>query len=83
MIDDIGAETGSEHSDSKASDFIHRLIYKVTSARQDKVTIYTTNLTSEKLYQMYDSKLVSRITQKQQYIIFKDTSDKRKEVLPF
>ncbi|MFP5180124.1 AAA family ATPase [Bacillus altitudinis] len=83
VIDDIGAETGSEHSDSKASDFIHRLIYKVTSARQDKVTIYTTNLTSEKLYQMYDSKLVSRITQKQQYIIFKDTSDKRKEVLPF
>ncbi|MFJ5965162.1 ATP-binding protein [Bacillus sp. NPDC093026] len=83
VIDDLGAETGSEHSDSRASDFIHRLIYKVTSARQDKATIYTTNLTSKKLYQMYDSKLVSRIMQKQQYIVFKETSDKREMKLPF
>ncbi|MGY8620341.1 AAA family ATPase [Bacillus safensis] len=83
VIDDLGAETGSEHSDSRASDFIHRLIYKVTSARQDKATIYTTNLTSKKLYQMYDSKLVSRIMQKQQYIVFKETSDKREMELPF
>ncbi|MGE6628976.1 AAA family ATPase [Bacillus sp. NPDC077027] len=82
VIDDIGAETGSEHSDNKASDFIHRLIYKVTSSRQDKVTIYTTNLTSQKLVQMYDRKLVSRITRNQQYIVFKETSDKR-ESLPF
>lgn len=83
VIDDLGAETGSEHSNSEASNFIHKILYAVTSARQHKATIYTTNLTGDKLKQMYDTKLVSRITKRSKYILFKNTFDKRDEELPF
>lgn len=83
VIDDVGAETGSEHSKSEATNFIHKILYAVTSARQDKTTIYTSNLTGDKLKQMYDTKLVSRMTKKSKYILFKDTFDKRDEELPF
>ncbi|WP_345808613.1 ATP-binding protein [Bacillus pumilus] len=83
VIDDVGAETGSEHSKSEATNFIHKILYAVTSARQDKATIYTSNLTGDKLKQMYDTKLVSRMTKRSKYILFKETFDKRDEELPF
>ncbi|NRF06177.1 ATP-binding protein [Bacillus safensis] len=83
VIDDVGAETGSEHSKSEATNFIHKILYAVTSARQDKATIYTSNLTGDKLKQMYDTKLVSRMTKRSKYILFRDTFDKRDEELPF
>ncbi len=82
-LDDIGAETGAIDTDKAASDFVQRVLYAITSARQDKSTIVTTNLSSQTLFKMYDKKLVSRLLKNPKYVIFKETKDKRMANLPF
>lgn len=83
VLDDLGAETGAIDTDKTASDFVQRILYAVTSARQNKCTIYTMNLTSKTLLKMYDSKLVSRLFRNPKYIIFKESKDKRMTSIPF
>jgi DNA replication protein DnaC len=83
VLDDLGAETGAIDSDKGASNFVHRVLYAVANARQDKATITTTNLKSETLFGMYDSKLVSRLLKQATYVIFKETKDKRLQNLLF
>ncbi len=82
-LDDIGAETGAIDTDKTATDFVQRVLYAITSTRQDKATIVTTNLTSEVLFKMYDKKLVSRLLKNPKYVLFKETKDKRLSNIPF
>jgi DNA replication protein DnaC len=83
VLDDVGAETGAMDTDKRASDFIHRVLYGITNARQNKSTITTTNLGSKDLYSMYDKKIVSRLFRKPKFIVYENTKDKRINQLPF
>ncbi|MDH5160490.1 DnaA ATPase domain-containing protein [Heyndrickxia oleronia] len=82
-LDDVGAETGAIDTDKTASDFVQRILYAITSTRQDKATILTTNLSSEVLFNMYDKKVVSRLLKNPKYVLFKETKDKRLASIPF
>lgn len=83
VLDDIGAETGAIDTDKTATNFVQRILYAITTTRQDKSTFITTNLSSETLFNMYDKKLVSRMFKRPKFIIFKETKDKRLMNLPF
>lgn len=83
VLDDIGSETGAIDTDKTATDFVQRIFYAVTNSRQDKVTICTTNLSSDTLITMYDKKLVSRLLKNPKYVLFKVTKDKRMTNIPF
>lgn len=83
VLDDLGAETGAIRTDKTASDFVQRILYGVTNSRQNKPTILTTNLTGESMKKMYDQKLISRLFKKPEFIMFKDSLDKRISNLPF
>lgn len=61
VIDDLGSEVGRIGSRMQASDFISRVLYEIMNSRQDKATIITTNLSSNEIAKMYDSKLISRM----------------------
>jgi DNA replication protein DnaC len=82
-LDDLGAETGAINSDKAATDFVQRILYAISTTRQDKATLITTNLSSESLFKMYDSKLISRLFNKPKFIVFKETKDKRMTSIPF
>lgn len=82
-LDDIGAETGAIETDKTATDFVQRVLYSITTTRQDKATIITTNLSSQTLFKMYDRKAVSRLLKKPKYIVFTETKDKRLSDIPF
>lgn len=83
VLDDLGAEVGNEDTDKKASDFIGRMLRAISNARQDKVTIITTNLTGAKLNTIYDSKTLSRLNKNAKVVLFKETKDKRRVDLGF
>jgi DNA replication protein DnaC len=82
-LDDLGAETGAIDTEKNATDFVQRVLYAVTNARQKKATITTTNLSSKTLYTMYDKKLISRLFKSPKFIVFAETKDKRINQLPF
>jgi DNA replication protein DnaC len=82
-LDDLGAESGSSETDKSASDFTQRVLNAVTTARQDKSTITTTNLSGQKMRQMYDGRIVSRLLKNPRFIVFKETKDKRISGIPF
>lgn len=79
VLDDLGAETGSIHSDKVATDYTTQILYAVLNARQDKPTIFTTNLSNENLIKKYDTKLISRMFKGAEghFIRFSKTTDKR------
>lgn len=83
VLDDLGAETGAIDTDKSATDFVQRVLYGITNTRQDKSTIITTNLNGETLFSMYDKKLISRLLRNPEYVVFKETKDKRTNKLPF
>lgn len=83
VLDDLGAESGAINTDKQATDFVQRVLYGVTNSRQNKATILTTNLDGIKLKSMYDSKLVSRLMRNPEFVIFKESKDKRLSKLPF
>lgn len=73
VLDDIGAETGDINTDRHASDYTSRILRSILNGRQDKSTIFTTNLSSEKIMQMYDPKLVDRMLKNIEIIKFNNT----------
>lgn len=81
VLDDLGAEIGNINTNKQASDFASRFFRSLVDARQDKSTIYTTNLSSAKLGEVYDRKVVSRVLRgtkaKDGFVIFKETKDLR------
>ncbi|MFJ5771597.1 hypothetical protein [Psychrobacillus sp. NPDC093180] len=83
VIDDLGAESGAIDTEKTATDFVHKFLYALSTSRQDKVTIYTTNLTSNSLMALYDKKLISRFFKKPKFIVFKETKDYRIGDIPF
>lgn len=80
VLDDIGSYVGAVGTNKKAGDFAHRVLYSVLDQRQDKSTIFTTNLSWKELGEMYDSKLVSRMSKNMHTVLFKSTTDKRAEL---
>jgi DNA replication protein DnaC len=83
VLDDLGAETGAIKTDKQATDFVQRILYGVANTRQSKATILTTNLDGKTLYTMYDQKLVSRLFKNREFVIFKESKDKRVSNFPF
>ncbi|MDA2440074.1 ATP-binding protein [Bacillus cereus] len=83
IVDDLGAELGALDTDTKATNFINRVLFDVFDGRQGKSTIFTTNLTGERLEGAYDERIVSRIFNGFRALVFKDTKDYRRKVLPF
>lgn len=81
VLDDLGAEIGNINTNKQASDFASRFFRSLVDARQDKSTIYTTNLSSAKLGEVYDRKVVSRVLRgtkaKNGFVIFNNTKDLR------
>lgn len=77
VLDDLGAETGNEQTEKRASDFTGRILRAVANSRQKKVTIVTTNLGGTQLNKMYDGKTLSRLSKNREVVIFKETIDKR------
>lgn len=77
VIDDLGAETGDVDTGKRATDFVSRIIRAVLNGRQDKPTIFTTNLSRESLQLIYDKKLVSRAMKNMALIHFEKSRDKR------
>lgn len=83
MLDDLSAESGAIDIEKAATDFVHKFLYALSSSRQHKVTIYTTNLSSTTLTKLYDEKLLSRCFKKPKFIVFKETKDYRIGDVPF
>ena len=83
VLDDIGAETGNINTDKEASDFISRVLRAIVNGRQDKSTIFTTNLSSKKLLSMYDAKLVDRMLKDSRVIKYSDTISYRTKSISF
>ncbi|WP_035053437.1 ATP-binding protein [Carnobacterium pleistocenium] len=81
VLDDIGSSVGAVGTTKRASDFSHRVLYSVMDQRQDKSTIFTTNLSWKELEEMYDGKLISRMSKNMKTVIFKKTVDKRMDGL--
>jgi DNA replication protein DnaC len=81
LIDDLGAEVGAIGTEKRASDFINKVIKGVLEERDEKPTIFTTNLNSVQLANIYDERLLSRILRgtKGHTLTFNETADKRFE----
>lgn len=82
VLDDLGAESGSTDSNRQASDFIQRLLYAVSNARQGMSTFTTTNFTGKQLFNKYDAKTVSRLLGDSKVLKF-TTADQRLANLGF
>ncbi|MEG7356767.1 ATP-binding protein [Bacillus sp. 0209A] len=73
VIDDLGSEVGDTDNEKRtAPDFIQRVWYGVSTGRQGKVTIVTTNLTGIALAKLYDRKTVNRLTAHLEQIDFEE-----------
>ena len=83
VLDDLGAETGSTNTEKTASDYTMRILKGIADSRQDKPTIFTSNLNREALGHMYDAKTVSRLLRNTYVIKFEDTTDKRIKNIEF
>lgn len=77
VIDDLGAETNDA---SKAKEYIYKTLQAVMQNRQNKSTIFTSNVSSAVIGQVYGERLTSRILRgvAGHSIIFKDATDKRR-----
>lgn len=82
VMDDLGAEVGAITTRSTASDWTTKMLYAVVNGRMKKPTIWTTNLSSKQLQQIYDRKLVSRMLRgaKNHILTFNNTTDKRMDL---
>lgn len=83
VLDDLGAETGSTKTDKRASDYTIRMLKSIGDSRQDKSTIFTTNLERADLNEMYDQKTVSRLLRDTYVISFEESTDKRIRSIEF
>lgn len=87
VIDDLGAENGTMKANGDgvmppAKPFIGDIWYKIFNSRDNKPTIITTNLSSSAIEQIYDYRLLSRMTREtlknDASFIFDDITDKRR-----
>lgn len=73
VLDDLGAETGDVDTMKRATDYKNKTLRAILNGRQDKSTIFTTNLSYNQVISMYDAKLVDRALKKQNIIKFTNT----------
>ncbi|WP_338366137.1 ATP-binding protein, partial [Enterococcus faecalis] len=81
VLDDLGAELGVKQIDdrNKSTNFNNDTLNRIVEARQNKATVFTTNLTGSGLRQAYGERIISRIMSNSQGFVMKieGTSDKR------
>lgn len=80
VIDDLGAELGIFGNKTISTPYNNEVITRITDARTNKSTIYTSNLNAAQLDQAYGERVVSRMANNSAGygFTFKTTSDKRK-----
>ena len=81
VLDDLGAELGVKQINdrNKSTNFNNDTLNRIVEARQNKATIFTTNLTGKEMSQAYGERILSRIMSNSQGFVMKieGTSDKR------
>lgn len=77
VVDDLGAEIGRIDDQTRASDFSYRILNAIVRGREDKSTIYTTNIEPRRMITIWDERVISPLTNNLTKIEFKTTSDKR------
>lgn len=83
ILDDLGAELGALNSNDKATRFINTILFSIFDGRQGKATIVTMNLSSERIEEAYDERIVSRLLGNRVSIVFKETKDFRRRKIEF
>lgn len=83
VLDDLGSEASFKANSSESSEWNQRFLFNILNRRNR--TIITTNLTGAELKEVYNAKIVSRITKgaKDNILKFKETSDKRSNMYDF
>mgnify|MGYP005982942949 CR=1 FL=1 len=78
VLDDIGAELGV--SDPNSTAFNNDTLNRIVEARQDRATIFTTNLPGKTLTKAYGDRIASRMMKNSNGLVFTftETKDKRK-----
>lgn len=81
VLDDLGSESSLKSNTTESSEFNQRVLYAILNSRNR--TIITTNLNSQKMNEIYNPKLVSRIHRAVEGKIIKfteQTKDKRSKI---
>ncbi|CAJ2232220.1 ATP-binding protein [Fructilactobacillus sanfranciscensis] len=83
VLDDLGSEASFKANSSESSEWNQRFLFNILNRRNR--TIITTNLSGAELKEVYNAKIVSRITKgaKDNILKFKETSDKRSSMYDF
>lgn len=78
VIDDIGSELGGANAGNSTT-YNSDTLYSITEARQNKATIFTTNLSSQEIRKAYGERIFSRMAKNSQgySVKFEMTADKR------
>lgn len=85
VIDDLGAELGRIEEPSKPTTYNLDTLTSLVEARLNKATIFTSNLNSDQIFNLYGERIYSRIingasTKEGMHAFrFKTTEDKRKK----
>ena len=79
VLDDLGAENGTMEQGNSATLFNVGLISEIINAREDKATVFTTNLSSSAIKSMYGERVYSRAmaNSKDHILVFKGIPDYR------
>ncbi|AEB29585.1 putative ATPase, AAA-superfamily [Carnobacterium sp. 17-4] len=79
VLDDIGAELGTIKDEARGSVYNLDTLTAITEARENKATIFNTNLTSVQIKEAYGERILSRMMNNSTGLMFrfKNTSDKR------
>lgn len=83
VLDDIGAETGNVNTEKEATDYTSKILRAIINGRQDKSTIFTTNLNFNQIVHMYDDKLVDRMFKLKRIVKFTSTISFRSRDIDF
>ncbi|EGO7969824.1 ATP-binding protein [Enterococcus faecalis] len=83
VLDDLGAELGVKQFDdrNKSTNFNNDTLNRIVEARQNKATVFTTNLTGKELSQAYGERIVSRIMNHSKGFVFSIKASKDKRIV--
>lgn len=81
VLDDLGAELGGSTAGSSTT-YNSDTLYSIVEARQNKATIFTSNLSSEELKKSYGTRIISRMAKHSEGFTLKFSKTKDKRVTP-
>lgn len=83
VLDDLGAELGVKQFDdrNKSTNFNNDTLNRIVEARQNKATVFTTNLTGKELSQAYGERIVSRIMNHSKGFVLSINASKDKRIV--